>query len=363
MFAQGALLTTDGQADLAISGEGFFAVAGTVAGRQGTFYTRAGQFQLDNEGFMVTQSGLRLQGYGVTDDGRVDTRIGDLQVGDAELSPNATTEVNMSLNLDSGEEIPTAAFDPTDPDSYNFSTSVTVYDSLGEAHRVDVFFTKTADNSWEYRAYVDSGDLGLAAGTPTEITGGAGSSTLDFTTSGALDTETGGSVNVTFGGAAAQTIQFDFGTSITTDGGTGLDATTQFADRPSSLNGLDQDGFAAGSVVGFSIAGDGTVIGVYDNGQQRNLGQVVLATFTSEEGLTRVGENSWAASIDSGEPLVGTASSGGRGSVMQGALEQSNVDIATEFVDMIAHQRAFQANGRTITTADEMYNTAIQLKR
>jgi flagellar hook protein FlgE len=365
LFNQGALLTTDGQADLAVSGEGFFAVSGNISGRQGTFYTRAGQFRLDNDGFMTTPDGLRLQGYGVTADGRVDTRIGDLQIGDAELSPNATSEVSMSLNLDSGQEVIAGAIDPNDPDSYNFSTSVTVYDSLGEAHRVDVFFQKTGDNTWDYEAYCDGGDIaGGTAGTPTLISSGGGADSLDFTAEGALDVENGGTVAVTFGGgAAAQSFTLDFGSSITTDGGTGLDATTQFADRPSSLNGLDQDGFPAGSVVGFAIAGDGVVTGVYDNGQQRTLGQVVTATFTSNEGLTRVGNNCWAESIDSGQALVGTPSSGGSGSIIQGALEQSNVDIATEFVGLIAHQRAFQANGRTITTADEMYNSAIQLKR
>ncbi len=361
LFAQGALLTTDSPADLAISGEGFFAVTGNISGREGTFYTRAGQFHLDNEGFLVSAGDLRLQGYGITEDGRIDTRVGDLQVGNAELSPNATTEVDMALNLDSSEEVLAGPFDPEDPDTYNFSTSMTVYDSLGESHRVDLFFVKTADNAWEYHAYVDSGDLGLAPGTPTEIT--AGANTLGFTDSGELDTEVGGSVTVTFDGAAAQTFQVDFGTSITTDGGSGLDGTTQFADRPSSLNGLAQDGFAAGSVVGFTVTGDGTIVGVYDNGQQRNLGQVVLATFATEEGLTRVGENAWAESNDSGPALLGAASSGGRGAIVQGALEQSNVDIATEFVELIAQQRAFQANGRTITTADEMYQSAIQLKR
>lgn len=365
LFNQGALLTTDGQADLAISGEGFFAVAGNISGRQGTFFTRAGQFQLDNEGYMTTSDGLRLQGYGVTDDGRVDTRIGDLQIGDAELSPNATTEVDISMNLDSGEEVITSAIDPEDPDTYNFSTSVTVYDSLGNSHRVDVFFQKTGDNTWDYEAYCDGGDLvGGTAGSPTLISAGGGADGLQFTSDGALDVENGGTINVNFaGGAAASTITLDFGESATTDGGTGLDSTTQFADRPSSLNGLEQDGFTAGSVVGFAVAGDGVVTGVYDNGQQRTLGQVVTATFTANEGLTRVGNNCWAESNDSGQALIGTPSSGGRGSINQGALEQSNVDIATEFVSLIAHQRAFQANGKTITTADEMYTSAIQLKR
>lgn len=365
LFNQGALLTTDGQADLAISGEGFFAVNGQISERQGTFFTRAGQFQLDNEGYMVTADGLRLQGYGVTPDGRVDTRIGDLQINGVELSPKPTTEFDISLNLDSSEEVIAGAIDPTDPDSYNFSTSMTVYDSLGNSHRVDLFFQKTADNSWDYEAYCDGGELdGGTAGVPTLISSGGGADSLDFTAGGALNLENGGTLTADFadGAAAGQTIALEFGESVS-EGGTGLDSTTQFADLPSSLNGLDQDGYSAGSVVGFSVGGDGLVTGVYDNGQLRTMGQVVMANFTTNEGLTRVGNNCWAESIDSGPPVVGTPASGGRGSISQGALEQSNVDIATEFVSLIAHQRAFQANGRTITTADEMYNNAIQLKR
>jgi flagellar hook protein FlgE len=366
LFNQGALLTTDGQTDLAISGEGFFAVAGNVNGRDDTFFTRGGQFQLNEDGTLVTASGLRLQGYGVTTDGSIDTRVGDLQIGNAELTPNATTEVDMVLNLNAEEPILGAGgIDPLDPATYTYSTSMTVYDSLGAARRVDLFFAKTGDNAWEYQAYIDGADVvGGTPGTPEPQPGAAVTGTLTFDGTGALTAETGGTINVNFvdGAAAAQAILFDFGTS-TAEGGTGLDGSTQFADRPSSLNGLSQDGFTAGSVVGFTVAADGVITGVYDNGQQRALGQVAMATFATNEGLTRVGDNVWSDSIESGDALIGAPTSGGRGSIIQGALEQSTVDIATEFVSLIAHQRAYQANGRTITTADEMYNAAIQLKR
>lgn len=365
LFQQGALLTTDSQADLAISGQGFFAVRGNISGQDGTFYTRAGQFHLDQDGFMVDGSGLRLQGYGVTETGDIDTRVEDLQIGDAELTPNATTAVDISANLDSTETAIAAGaggIDPEDPSTYHYSTSMTVYDSLGEAHRIDVFFVKTADNTWEYAAYGQGDEVvGGTPGALFELT--AGGDGLTFTAGGELDTETGGALAVTFtGGAAAQTIQLDFGESITTDGGTGLGGTSQFAEA-SSLSGITQDGYAAGTVLGFSIGSDGVVTGVYDNGQQRTLGQVVLATFASEEGLTRVGDNAWAASHDSGPALIGEPTTGGRGGIVQGALEQSNVDIATEFVRMISFQRGFQANSKTVTTADEMYQDAIHLKR
>jgi flagellar hook protein FlgE len=198
------------------------------------------------------------------------------------------------------------------------------------------------------------------AGTPSEVANG----TLTFTTSGALDTETTNASIFDFVGGATpgQAITFDFGDSIATDLGTGLAGSTQFG-APSSIGGLTQDGFGGGSVSGVTFAGDGTIIGVFSNGQQRALGQVVSATFPSVDGLERGGEGLFAATVDSGEPLIGAPETGGRGSLVAGALEQSNVDLGTEFVNLIAYQRGFQANSKIITTADEMYQELVNLKR
>ena len=155
---------------------------------------------------------------------------------------------------------------------------------------------------------------------------------------------------------------FDFGTSVTTDGGTGLDGATLFASDPSNTR-ISQDGYAAGEVAGMAVEQDCTITGVFTNGQRRTLGQVALATFTSEHGLARAGHNLWTETDASGEALIGGAGSGRRGTIVSGALEGSNVDLGSEFVDLIQYQRGFQASSRIITTADEMYQEVVSLKR
>lgn len=359
MWAQGALITTDSPTDLAITGDGFFVVEGNVNGGVGRYYTRAGQFHVDTDGNLVDRNGLRLQGYLVQDSGVMGTELTDLNVGGGTIAARATANVDLSVQLDSDATVP-AAWDPTDPaGTSNFASSVTVYDSLGNGHDITVYFRKTAANSWEWHAMVDGGELtGGTAGVPTE----GASGTLTFTTDGALDTETLGGSSWDFVGATpGQTIDFDFGTSIA-EGGTGLDATTQFA-SPSTTNGLSQDGYAAGTVSGIGIESDGTVQGVFSNGQRRVLGQIALADFASVDGLDRMGHGLWQASQRSGEPLVAAAETGGRGSIVSGALEQSNVDIGQEFVNLIGYQRGFQANSRVVTTADEVYGELVNLKR
>jgi flagellar hook protein FlgE len=360
MWAQGALVTTDSATDLAISGDGFFVVQGNLGGTDTRFYTRAGQFHINNTGVLVNDDDLRLQGFTAAPDGTMGVTIGDLNVTGGTLPANPTTSVTLSANLDSQSTVlPT--FDITNPaDTANFSQNVTVYDSLGASHEVTMYFHKNAANAWDWHAVVDSGDLtGGTAGTPTEVATGD----LTFTTDGALDTETIAASSWDFVDATpAQAITFDFGTAITTDGGTGLDATTQFAAKSAPV-ALTQDGFAAGSVASISIAGDGVITGVFNNGQHRVLGQVVTADFANVSGLDRTGQNCWFETQDSGQALIGGANAGGRGSIVSGTLEQANVDLGTEFVNLISYQRGFQANSRVITTADDMYGELVNIKR
>lgn len=361
MFTQGSLANTGVSTDLALNGDGFFTVRGTVDGITGNFYTRAGQFTIDNEGHLVNPGGLQVQGYAAQPDGTLAASVSSMQVPTSALSPKATAEIEITANLDSNATVPTAAWDAQDPSATaNFSSSITVYDSLGNGHTMDVYFRKTAANTYDYHVLVSGDDVTPAApGTNVEV----GSGTLAFTTDGALNSETvTTAISVDFAGAtAAQAISLDFGESIA-EGGTGLGGTTQFA-TASSVSSQSQDGYASGEFSGVAVDGTGLVQGLYTNGQKIAIGQLAIAKFRSNDGLGRAGQNLWIETRDSGTAALGAASSGGRGAISASTLESSNVDLAEEFVGLIQHQRSFSANSRTITTADEMLQELINIKR
>jgi flagellar hook protein FlgE len=362
LFSQGSLSTTGVSTDVALNGDGFFVVKGTVDGVGGNFYTRAGTFNIDKSGFLVNTNALKVQGYQASANGTIQSaQIGDLKVPTAALPPAATTSMTITANLDSNAVVPTAAWDPQNPaTTSNFSTSMQVYDSLGQAHSVNIYFRKTAANTYDYHALIDGGQLtGGTAGTNVEV----GTGSLAFTTDGALNTvTTTTAISANFLGATAgQAIALDYGVPIS-GGGTGLDGTTQFA-GPSNVSSQSQDGYSSGDLAGVTVDGDGTVRGMYTNGQKIAVGQLAIAKFRSNEGLGRAGNSLWIETRDSGVAALGTAGAGGRGAVSVGALEQSNVDLAKQFVDLIAHQRAFQADSKTITTADEMLQELVNIKR
>jgi flagellar hook protein FlgE len=357
LFTQGSLSNTGVATDLALSGDGFFTVKGAVDGLVGNFYTRAGTFNINKDGFMVNPSGLEVQGYMANPDGTFQASISSLKVPTAALPAHATENATVVANLDASEAVPTLPWDVTDPaNTSNFSTTLTMYDSLGAGHTVDVYFEKTGAGAWNWHAVTDSGDVGAAPGTNTEI----GTGTLAFDNTGKLTASTGLAVNVTFTDAAAQTITFDFGTP--SPAGTGLDGVTQFA-SPENVSSQSQDGYSSGDFSGVAVDGQGVVTGLYTNGQQLAVGQLAIAKFRSNDGLGRAGQNLWIETRDSGTAAFGTAGSGGRGAVSAGALEGSNVDLAEEFVGLIQHQRSFSANSKTITTADEMLQELINIKR
>ncbi|HEY0468190.1 MAG TPA: flagellar hook protein FlgE [Polyangiaceae bacterium] len=361
MFTQGTLSNTGVSTDVALNGDGFFVVKGTVDGVSSNFYTRAGEFAIDKDGKLTNTSGLKVQGYQANGDGTFAASLSDVSAPTAALPARATTAINITANIDSAAPVITAAWDPQDPaNTANFSTTMSVYDSLGNAHTADVYFRKTADNAWDYHVLVPGADLNPPVVGNSEI----GSGALAFTTNGALDSETvTTAVSATFGGGAtaAQAITLDFGTSIA-DGGTGLDGTTQFA-GPSNVSAQKQDGYASGDFSGVAVDGQGVVTGLYTNGEKIAMSQLGIAKFRSNDGLGRAGQNLWISTRESGTAAMGTAGSGGRGATTGGALEGSNVDLASEFVSMIQHQRSFSANSKTITTADEMLQELISLKR
>jgi flagellar hook protein FlgE len=256
----------------------------------------------------------------------------------------------------------TPAFDPLNPTATsNFRTSVTIFDSLGQSHNVDVFYRKTAAGTWDFHALTDGGGLtGGTPGTATEIASG----TLAFDTAGNLVSQTQTSAFNPVGAVNPQPLTFDFG-DPTAAGGTGTKGITQFGGTQgvSTTTFTGQDGNGYGSLSSVSINNKGEVLGAFTNGTTRVLGQVALADFEAADKLERIGGNLAVESTASGQPTIGEPASGGRGNMVAGALEQSNVDIAEEFVRMIAAQRAFQANSKTITTADSLLGELMQLKR
>ncbi|BFU90963.1 MAG: hypothetical protein NTAFB01_21500 [Nitrospira sp.] len=287
------------------------------------------------------------------------------------LAPTSTTGTDFLLS------------DPSA--TSNFSTSMTVYDSLGNGHLLTTYFTKVGENSWNYNTVAAASDVVTANYDSSNIDTSlsivrVGSGTLTFGTDGTLDRESTvirydtvtaagtsgtapGALQVDFVGATQdQAIALNFGSSVTTDGGSGLDGTTQFGST-SALVQQTQDGFAAGSLQAFSVDANGVINGRFSNGQLRALAQVVLARFPDPIGLTRTGKNTFAQSGDSGQPVTGTPDSAGLGQVKSNSLELSNVDLGESFIDMIAAQRGFQANSRVITTSDEILQELVNLKR
>lgn len=361
LFTQGSFETTASALDLAIDGDGFFMVQENGA----RYYTRAGQFNIDKNGYIVNPDNLILQGYLADAGGNISGAIGDLRIASTQSPALMTSQANLAVNIDATAAIPAAAFtldgngDGTqnDPANYNFSTTITVYDSQGGAHEVTAYFVKTAANAWDVNyVHQDPANPNLLVL--------AGTQTLAFDPNGALvDDNSGTPINFNFGPsvAAPQAIQFNYGTG-TAEGGTGSDATTQFAASFSVL-ALSQNGYSAGSLKNVIISEDGIVTGVFTNGQTRSIGQVALARFVAPTGLTKLGRNLYSESIDSGQPIVGMPVTSGLGRVLANSLELSNVDLAEEFVKMISSQRGFQANSRIITTTDELMQELVNLKR
>jgi flagellar hook protein FlgE len=360
LFTQGSISNTGISTDVALNGDGFLVVNGTVDGITSNFYTRAGQLTIDNEGVLVNAQQLNVQGYRANPDGTLQASVENLQVPTASLAPFSTSEITVTANLDSRSPITT--FDILDPDgTSNGSTSITVFDSLGTAQTLDVYFNNTGGNLYTYNVVADGAII--AGGVPGDHTL-LSSGTLQFTSDGALDTATTPALAISFAGGATanQAIDLNFGDDIQTDGGTGLAGTTQFA-SVTAVSSQAQNGYASGEFSGLAIDGTGLVQGLYTNGQKITIGQLAVAKFRSNDGLGRAGQNLWIETRDSGTAALGAAGAGGRASVSAGALESSNVDLGEEFVGLIQHQRSFSANSRTITTADEMLQELINIKR
>ncbi len=356
-FTQGGITRTQNITDLAINGNGFF----QVQAPSGKAFTRDGAFHFDKEGYMVNGDGYKVEGFMADEKGKeITNKMGAIKLGNTNIPATATKEVKMTANLDSRDN--PKIFDPKNPDkTSNFQTSVTVHDSVGTARLVTVYMNKDAAGpNWTYHAMVDGADA--ANGKPGEMVEMA-TGTLKFNSQGLLEEEaqTLNSFNFNKGAVANQQIAFNFGEAIK-EGGTGLDATTQFGSK-SSVTRHSQDGSSAATLASMSFNDDGVLTAVYDNGQSLNLGQVAIAKFENNEGLFKTGKNLFKESRKSGQAAVGKPGQDGRGDVLSKSIEQSNVDIANEFVNLMAAQRNFQANTRTITTSDQMLQEVLNIKR
>lgn len=354
---QGNIDNTERGTDLAINGDGYF----QVKGHQGVSYTRDGSLTFDKNGYLVTKSGQRIQGFLADERGKIENRTGDIKFPNALVNAQETKQIDLDLNLDSRAIADAKVFDAKDPyKTSDFATAVEIFDSQGNKHVLNLFFNKGQDRTWTYRGLVDGKEV---EGAPADqelaqVCEGK----LQFTEDGKLNSQemTQMAFNFTNGAKQDQQIKINFGDAIAT-GGKG-EGTKQFG-KESDVIKWSQDGSSAGSVTNMSFDDKGILTVSYSNGKVLDLGQIILAKFENPEALFKIGGNLFKQSRDSGEPSLGSARQAGRGSIMAKSLERSTVDIASEFVNMITQQRAFQANAKSVSTADEMLNEVIQMKR
>ncbi len=365
-FSQGNIDFTSSNLDLAINGEGFFVLedaSGNVS------YTRAGAYHADRDGYVVDHAGNMLQVFEPDGTGGYNTgSTADLQLPLLSGTPSATTAVTASLNLDptSVATAATTAFDPTNAATYDNATSTTVYDSLGVAHTMTMYYREsTTDNSWlVWTTVLDTDGTTVLPLTPTTgsttaapASVGYPAAVVNFGTDGVL-TAGSGSIDATgnlaynaqaITGANNLSLSFDYGD------------TTQYGSS-FAVNNLTQDGYAPGRLSGVDIDNSGVVFARYTNGQSDALGMVALAKFNNQQGLRQLGDTSWAETYDSGDVQMGAPGTSSLGLIQSGGLENSNVDISEQLVNLITAQRNFQANAQVITTADTITQTIINIR-
>lgn len=369
-FQQGSIETTNKELDLAVQGNGYFVVKDSAGG---TFYTRAGQFQVDKDYNVVNPAGLLLQGQG-----------GNISLATAAtIAATPTSQLEMNLVLDSSKDTPLDSFPlgpVADKDDFirasNFPAIVQVYDDAGESHDVTFYFRKSAPNTWDYRVAGNRSEMDASAPDSDEaqlIVGAEGQ--LVFTQNGQFDASASTVANIPsvtwVDGSETHTtpsITFSFThTEDLTDPVTG--AVTQIVvglnqyRQASEVRDIQQDGTAQGLLSGLHIGIDGVIAASYSNGATQVIDTVILADFPNVDDLERLGNTLFGATLGSGAAVTGVPGEGGRGTLLAGGLEVSTVDLATEFVTMLISQRAFQVNSKVITTADEMWSVAADLKR
>ncbi len=330
-FVQGNLQSTGKITDMAIQGEGFFIVKSGI----GTYYTRAGNFAFDSFGNLVNPSdGSIVQGWLADTQGVVNTNTTPTNLNvpiNQTIQPNATTRISYAGNLPSDASIGNVFYAP-----------IQVIDSQGNSHDLTVMFTKTDSNEWSWEV--------------TTPSGASGDGVITFNSNGSIASVTGGPIEYSPVGADPMSITPDFGSIGKIDG------ITQFATN-ATVAAINQNGNVSGTLQSIAIGGNGEITGVFSNGQNKVLGQIAMALFKNPSGLLSVGNSFFAESNNSGVPIIGEPDSGGRGQIIVGTVEMSNVDLAKEFADMIVAQRGFQANSKIISASDEMLQVLVNMKK
>jgi flagellar hook protein FlgE len=338
LFSQGNTKTTGNSLDLAINGNGFF----TVSNNGSLSYTRDGEFQLNNAGQVVTASGAKLQVYAPLPTGGFNTGgLADLTLTTNESAPQATSTAQITATLPANASQPvTTTFSPSDPTSYNNTTSLTVYDSLGSAHTQSLYFTKTANpNEWTVQTYIDGNAVG-------------GPQTLDYSNTGVLTSPANGQIALPAYTPATGAADMNITLNL---------ANTQQTGDTFAVTAVQQNGFTVGTLTGINIDSTGVVQATFTNGRSVPLGQVAMANFANDQGLQQQGNASWSQTTASGSVVQGIAGGSGFGTIQSGAVEESNVDTTSALVDMITAQRNFQANAQMIQTDNTISQTVIHV--
>lgn len=343
-FNNGTTTATNNSLDVAISGNGFFRLSDN---KGQIYYTRNGQFQLDADRNILSADGYHLTGYPATgtppkvQQGAAPT---PLRISQEMLNAQATTKVSLQTNLNSNNQVPVRSpVDPSDADTFNYSTTFTTYDSLGNQRNVQLFYAKTSDNHWDVY-YLDSSDPGANLTNMGQ---------MEFDTSGRLISNPNMSITVNaLNGSAQNTFSISLAHS----------SQQNLGKEAGSVKTPVADGYAPGDLIGYNINNDGTIYGIYSNQQQMLLGQIAMADFANVNGLEPLGNNNWRATSESGLESLGTANTGTLGTLTSGAVESSNVDLSQELVDMIVAQRNYQSNSQMIKTQDQILNTLVNLR-
>lgn len=361
-FTDGTTTSTGRALDVAISQNGFFRLvdnSGTV------YYSRNGQFSLDEDRNLVNSQGLKLTGYpasGTPPTIQQGANPVGLSIPNSLMSAKASTTGTMQMNLNSTDSTITKTFNVSDPDTYNKKGTVTVYDSLGNSHDLNVYYVKTAANKWD--VYTQDTSVSGAAAVKAAQMGFNDNGTLTSVSNYIDDTANPGTlilgpananpeINIalaSLNGSQASNFSLSFLNSMQQNTGS------------SDVVATTQNGYEPGSLVSYQVNDDGSVVGNYSNRQSQLLGQIVLANFSNTGGLQSEGDNVWSATQSSGVALLGTAGTGNFGSLTNGALEASNVDLSKELVNMIVAQRNYQSNAQTIKTQDQILNTLVNLR-